>query len=86
MNKDRRPEWFIGNVVSHICDAEKPEMAIVIVGKKLNSDKIVMYKCMYQNMDYMKTLGWKKKFFWNAGNQFREVKYALSEKDDGGKE
>jgi hypothetical protein len=63
-------EWFIGEKVSHKFDAEKPEMAIEIVGKKVDNDGICMYKCSYINKEYMKALGWKKKYFWNSGNQF----------------
>lgn len=61
-------EYFIGDFVYSNADAKETNMIIRIVGKKLDKDtKKILYKCTYESPEYLRKLGWKKKYFWNAG-------------------
>lgn len=73
---DLGQEFEIGDEVWSNADEKKKEMLIKIVDKKIHKlSKRVIYKCEYKDKDYLKKLGWKKKYFYNAGRFLRGQKF-----------
>ena len=67
-------ERNIGDIVSHNCDKNSPELWMKIIGKTLDKDKKIKYRCTYINKNYVHgRLGWKKKSFWNCGSWLRNI-------------